>query len=433
MSVRSCGVLLIAMAAPTAAQTTWQPVWSSTWAAEGATSTHASVLRRADDGTLFVGIEPGRAGSQRAGVLRIESDGTIGWAHERPGAGAADDVLPIAGGRIALAGGGTAPFVRMIEAGGGDPAWYTAMSGATLTVLRSFATNQIARTPAGDLLLRAHDGDAFVVLRLDQSGQQLPSWRWASGLGEVWANSIVALADGGAIVTGRTFKPGGGFRTVRFAADGGIVYADAELGSFGSPLGMSWVAAAPDGSAWVVASPETPFGMPGAMAWRIAANGTRLWTRTLSDQSSGATTFSNGPAALGPGDDLWIATASTSPKALGLIRVDGATGATRWNSRSSLPSYADMLAVAPNGRSLLGGSAHVPGSGGRTYAVLAEFDADGVLCREQAVKDLYGFLSAVGAAEGWTVLGVGDAGITVQRYDADGACGDALFADGFDG
>ncbi|MCR6703066.1 MAG: hypothetical protein NVV68_18785 [Dokdonella sp.] len=431
MSIRSCGLLLVAVTAPAAAQTAWAPVWSTTWAAEGAASTHASVLRRAGDGALFVGIEPSRAGSQRAGVLRIEADGTIGWAHERPGAGAADDVLPLADGRIAL-NGGPAPFVRMIDAGSGDPAWETSASGATLMVLRSFATNQIAQTPGGDLLVRAQDGDAFVVLRFASDGQLLPPWRWASGLDEIWANSIVALADGGAIVTGRTFKPGGGFRTVRFAADGGIVYADVELGSFGSPLGMSWIAAAADGGAWVVASPETPLGMPGAMAWRIAANGTRVWTRVLSDQSSGATTFSNGPAALGPGGDLWIATASTSPKALGLIRVDGATGATRWNSRSLLPSDADMLAVAPNGRSLLGGSAHVPGGGGRTYAILAEFDADGVLCREHTVKDLYGFLSAVGAAEGWTVLGVGDAGVIVQRYDADGACGDALFADGFD-
>lgn len=432
MSIRSCGFLLSAMMAPAAAQNPWQPVWSTTWAAEGAASTHASVLRRAHDGALFVGIEPGRAGTQRAGVLRIESDGKIGWADERPGSGAADDVLPLADGRVALTGG-PAPFVRALDASSGDLAWDSSASGAMSIVLRSFATNQIAQAPGGDLLLRAHDGDAFVVLRLDSGGQPLPSWRWASGLGEVWANSIVALTDGGAIVTGRTFDHTGGFRTVRFAADGSVVYADVELGTHGSPLGMSWVAAAPDGGAWVVASPETQFGRPGAMAWRIGADGTRLWTRELSDQSSGATTFSNGPAVLGPGDDLWIAIADTAPKSLGLIRVDGATGATRWNSRSALPSYADTLAVAPNGRSLIGGSAHIPGSGGRTYAVLAEFDADGVLCRERSVKDLYGFLFAVGAAEGWTVLGLGDAGLTVQRYDADGACGDALFADGFDG
>jgi len=433
MSIRSCGLLLAAMTVPAAAQTPWQPVWSTTWAAAGAESTYASVLRRADDGALFVGIEPGRAGAQHAGVLRVEADGTIGWAHERPGPGSADDVLPMADGRIALTGGFSAPFVRAIDADSGDPAWDAAASDATLMVLRSFSTNQIAQAPGGDLLVRAHDADAFVVLRVAASGQPLPPWRWNSGLGEVWANSIVALADGGAIVTGRTFGHTGGFRTVRFAADGSVVYADVELGTHGSPLGMSWVTAAPDGGAWVVASPETQFGMPGAMAWRIAADGTRLWTRELSDQSSGATTFSNGPAALGPGGDLWIATASTSPKTLGLIRVDGATGATRWNSRSALPSYADSLAVAPNGRSLLGGSAHVPGGGGRTYAILAEFDADGVLCREHTVEDLYGFLSAVGAEEGWTVLGIGDAGITVQRYDADGPCGDALFADGFDG
>lgn len=432
MSIRSCGFVLTAMMAPAAAQTAWQPVWSTTWAAEGAASTHASVLRRADDGTLFVGIEPGRAGSQRAGVLRVEADGTIGWAHERPGAGAADDVLPLADGRVALTGG-PAPFVRTLDASSGDLAWDTSASGAMSIVLGVFATNQIAQTPGGELLVRAHDGDAFVVLRLDSGGQLLPPWRWNSGLGEVWANSIVALADGGAIVTGRTLGHTGGFRTVRFAADGSVVYADVELGTHGSPLGMSWVAAAPDGGAWVVASPETQFGMPGAMAWRIGADGTRLWTRELSDQSSGATTFSNGPSALGPGGDLWIATSSTSPKSLGLIRVDGATGATRWSSRSALPSDADMLAVAPNGRSLLGGSAHVPGGGGRTYAILAEFDAEGVLCRERTVEDLYGFMSAVGAAEGWTVLGIGDAGLTVQRYDTDGACGDALFADGFDG
>jgi outer membrane protein assembly factor BamB len=433
MSIRICGLSLAALVAPAAAQTTWEPVWSTTWAAAGAQSNHASVLRRADDGALFVGIEPGRAGSQRAGVLRVNADGTIGWAHERPTSAAADDVLPTADGRVALTGGFTMPFVRAIDADDGELAWETATTGATLQVLRTFSTRQIAQTPGGDLLVRAHHEDAFVVLRFDASGQLLPPWRWNSGLGAVWANSIVALADGGAIVTGRTFNLSGGFRTVRFAADGSIVYADVELGTFGSPLGMAWVAAAADGAAWVVASPETQFGMPGAMAWKIAADGTRLWTRELSDQSSGATTFSNGPAALGPGDDLWIATANTSPKVLGLIRVDGKTGQTRWNSQSSMPSYADTLAVAPSGRSLLGGSAHIPGGGGRTYAILAEFDANGVLCRERAVMDLYGFMSAVGDTEGWTVLGLGDDGVTVQRYDADGACGDALFADGFDG
>ncbi|ANB16309.1 hypothetical protein [Dokdonella koreensis] len=432
MSIRIGCLLLAASMAPAGAQTTWEPVWSTTWAADDAASTHASVLRRADDGTLFVGVETARAGQQRAGVLRLDADGTIGWADERPGPGSAEDVLPMADGRVALAGGTAIPFVRTVDSGSGAPDWDTSAPGAMLVVLRSFATRQIAQTPSGDLLVRAENDDAFVVLRFGAQGQLLPPWRWTSGLGAVWANSIVALPDGGAIVAGRTYAIGGGFRTVRFAADGSLVYADAEFGELGNPLGAAWIATTPDGATLVVASPETRFGMPGAMAWKIAADGTRLWTRTLSDQASGSTTFSNGPAALGPEGDLRIATAGTTPKVLRLIRVDGATGATRWDSAASMPGFADRLAVAPNGRSLLGGSAHVPGGGGRTYATLAEFDADGLLCRERTVPDLYGFTSIVGAVDGWTVLGIGDDGVTVQRYAADGACGDGLFTDGFE-
>lgn len=435
MSIRAQTLWLALLTAPAGAQTAWEPAWTTTWQATGAFATHPDVLRRADDGTLFIGIEAARTSGVRAGVLRLDADGTPGWFHERPDLPATPgDVVLLADDRVALVGGFTAPFVRTIDATDGSLAWETGVAGAVLWVEPSYyQTRQLAQVPGGDLLMRADDGADLVVPRFTAAGQPLPSWHWSTGLDVATADTIAALPDGGAIVAGRADFIGGGYRTVRFAADGSLVYADTELGDLGNPLGPAWLATTPDGAALVVASPETRLGAPGAMAWKIAADGTRLWTRTLSDQSQTATTFTSWATALGPDGGLHVAVVGM-PQVLRLVRVDASTGTTRSDVASAVPGLPMAQAVAPNGRSLLVGYAHIQGGGGRTHATMAEFDADGALCRQRSPLPNLGSLGAVvGAAEGWTVVGTSDAGsVVVQRYDADGACGEKLFAEDFE-
>lgn len=435
MSIRTYGLWLTCLAAaPVGAHPAWEPAWTTTWAAQDAFATFPGLLRRADDGALFVSFEAARSGGTRAGLLRFDNGGTLGWVHERPdGTARFDDVVLLADHRVAGVGGFTAPFVRTIDADDGGLLWESAASGAVLWVEPSFfQTRQLAQTPAGDLLMRGDDGTDFVVPRFDAAGQALPAWRWSAAANVATADSILALPDGGAIVAGRGNNIGGGYRTVRFGADGGILYTDTELGEIGNPLGAAWLATAADGATLVVGSPETQLGTPGVMAWKIGADGTRLWTRVLSNQSQLPTTFTGWSPALGPNGELRIAV--HPPEVLRLLRIDTATGATLGDVASAVPGLPMAQAVAPNGRSLLVGYAFVPGGGGRTYATMAEFDAGGALCRQRSrLPDLGSLSAVVGGTEGWTVLGTRDTGsVVVQRYDADGACGENLFADDFE-
>ncbi|HUD41110.1 MAG TPA: hypothetical protein VMR06_03845 [Dokdonella sp.] len=434
MSIRARGLLLALLTGSAGAHPAWEPVWTTTWNAADASATFPGVLRRADDGALFVGVEPLRSGSTRAGVLRLEADGTVGWVHERPDRpGPPADVVLLADHRVALVGGFTAPFVRTIDALSGALVWEAGASDAVLWVEPSFfQTRQLAQTPAGELLMRADDGTDFVVPRFDASGQALPAWRWTAADEVATADSIVALPDGGAIVAGRGDTIGGGYRTVRFGADGGIVYTDTELGEIGNPLGAAWLTTMADGAALLVGSPETHLGTPGVMAWKIGADGSRLWTRVLSNQSQQSSTFTGWTPVLAPNGDLRIAV--HPPEVLRLLRIDTATGDTLSDVASAVAGLPMAQAIAPNGRSLLVGYAFIPGGGGRTYATMAEFDADGALCRQRSrLPDLGSLSGAVAGAEGWTVVGTSDAGsVVVQRYDADGACGENLFADDFE-
>lgn len=434
MSIRSHGLWLACLAIPVGAHPAWEPAWTISWAAQDAFATFPGLLRRADDGALFVSFKAARSSGARAGVLRLDNDGTLDWVHERAdGSADFDDVVLLADHRVALVGGLTAPFVRTLDADDGGLFWESAATDAVLWIEPSFfQTRQLAQTPTGDLLMRADDGTDFVVPRFDASGQALPAWRWTAADQVATADSIVALPDGGAIVAGRGDNIGGGYRTVRFGADGHVVYADSELGEIGNPLGAAWLATTPDGAALLVGSPETHLATPGVMAWKIGADGTRLWTRVLSDQSQLPATFTGWAPVLAPNGALHIAV--YPPEVLRLLRVDTATGATLSDVASAVPGLTMAQAVAPNGRSLLVGYAFIPGGGGRTYAAMAEFDAGGALCRQRTrLPDLGSLSAVVGAAEGWTILGTSDTGsVVVQRYDADGPCGENLFADDFE-
>ncbi len=437
----ACWITLGAAALlPASARAFPEPQWTTSWRVDGAPWTTGSTLDRADDGDLYVTLELARAGSNRIALSRLSGQGTLAWTREHVGThvlGGGAALLP--DGPVALIGerGDIGIFAQALDAQG-LPVWEHGQPDGRLDLgAKAVGVRVSAIGIHGDLLVRAREGTDLAVLRFAAgSGVPLPAWRWASGLSSIRMMSIAPLADGGAVVAAHGPGTMSGFLTVRFAPDGTVRHADLEAGDIGNPLGHASVFATADDASIVVASPETQLGSPGAMAWKIAADGTRVWTRQLSNQAVLAETFSTGPSILAADGDLLVAVRGSS-HTMRLLRVDSTTGVTRWDRSSSMIGDVTSLAEAPNGRILAVGFAFVMGGGGRTTAKLVEFESDGTPCREGEVASLWSFGAAVAGGEGWTVLGSGgesgDEGARLQRYDAAGACTlDPVFADGFD-
>ncbi len=442
--IACCITLGAAALLPASAHAFPEAQWTTSWRVDGAPWTTGSTLERADDGDLYVTLDLARAGSNRIALSRLSGQGMLVWTREHVGThvlggGAAllpDDPVALIGERGGV-GVGVGVFAQALDAQG-LPVWEHNQPDGRLDLgAKAVGVSVAAVGIHGDLLVRARDGTDVVVLRFAAgSGVPLPAWRWASGYPFMRVMSIASLADGGAVVAAHGPSTMSGFLTVRFAPDGTVRHADLETGDIGNPLGHASVFATADDATIVVASPETQLGSPGAMAWKIAADGTRAWTRQLSNQAVLAETFSTGPSILAADGDLLIAVRGAS-HTMRLLRVDSATGATRWDRSSSMVGDVTSLAEAPNGRILAVGFAFVMGGGGRTIAKLAEFDADGTPCREGEVASLSNLRAVVAGGEGWTVLGgggeSGNEGVRLQRYDAAGACTlDPVFADGFD-
>ncbi|RYD15205.1 MAG: hypothetical protein EOP90_09700 [Lysobacteraceae bacterium] len=435
---RACLAIALFLAAlPARAQ--WTPEWIGTWE-------HPEPFRA----ILPVAVLPMAGGSvlaladvthhntAHATLVRFEADGSFAWLRERSAFEVADALL-LAGGRVAVVGSDSAVFARVIDATSGDTVHECSWTGAQLGHDERDRTRTVAQAPDESLLVRARVGGDLVIFRCDALGQVLPEWRWRSGLTAIQPDDLVALPDGGAIATARG-SVGEGYFTLHFDAAGTSTVLDGELGEIGNPLGAAHVAVDAAGDVLIAAAPESTFGVPQAQAWKVAPDGTRLWTRVVEIEGVAHPNLDIGGFALAADGDLVIAAAPPAGP-FRVLRLAGGDGSTRWDSTAAIGDNPTDLALAADGRVLVGGYDAIPGSGGLVTGRIAEFDADGTPCRHATTLDIGSKVRASPGTGGWSVLGgtafvqgVGN-DLVVQRFDADGACegeADQVFADGFE-
>jgi hypothetical protein len=422
----------------------WQPEWTGIGEHPHPPPVGMSPigLQLAADGAVFAGINATHQNAAHAGALRFDSKGTFAWLNEREGlTWTTAGIERLSSGHIAIVGesflgNDRSVFVRVIDSETGGLVWEREVVTGRLWFDEHDGTRQIVEAENGGLLIRLAEGGDYIVLRFAPDGTRLPDWRWPSGHERVIAHEIVATADGGAVVTGAA-GIGEGFRTVRFDSIGGIVFADAELGEIGNALGKARVRIDGEGNVIVVASPETAHGVPGAMAWKIDPQGQRLWTTELSDQASTTTTFDNWPVLLAANQDVLVVAGSVPDARMRVMPLAADTGNVAMNHDSDIDASRVLtMALAGNGRVLLGGYGHFSGGvGGQVASRAVEFTADGQPCRSIEMTVASAVHTAVWHADGWYMLGnESDIGLYVRRYDATGPCEapDPIFVDGFE-
>jgi hypothetical protein len=434
--------LLLAIAAP-AAEAQWQPQWSTPWHhPEPFHSASPLRVRVAADGTTFAGVDVTHHSTAHVALVRFNADGSFAWTRERTAFSLAG-IAFVGADRVAIAGDGGVVlpvYVRLYDAASGDVVWDREAGGGETAVDARHDTQQLAVDASGNLMILASDNGDFVVIRFDANGDALPTWRRTIDADhDVHATGIVALPDGGAIVTGEGRTLGGGYVTVRLDAQGGGVFTDVDLGGIANPLGPSYLALDADGNAVVAAAPESSGGVPRAQVWKLSPTGARAWTKILPNPGSPTSGMSVGGFMLASNGDALVVVDAPGGT-FRLLRLAAATGEVVWDVNAPTSGSPSTLGLAPNGRVLIGGYAFV-GGGGQVSGRIAEFAANGEPCRVAEDLDMSSAVEASAGAGGWSVLGstsfiqgVGSDAF-VRRYDAEGACTltDRLFVDGFDG
>ena len=433
-----CAVCLLSACLEARAE--WLPQWIGTW--EHPESFRAAApqgIHVLGDGSVLAHVDVTHHSTAHAAMVRFEADGRFAWLHERATFNIATSAV-LEGGRIAVSGEDVELFARVLDAASGDVVHECTWGDAHLFHDERMLTRAIAPAPGGGLSMRAHAGGDLLVLRCDAQGKAPPAWRWTSGLADIRSDDILELPDGGVVVTAHG-DVGDGYFALRFDADGTPTLLDAEPGEIGNPLGALHVARDAQGAFLFAAAPESSFGVPQAQAWKVAPDGTRLWTRVIEAPDVAHPNLDIGGFALAPDGDLVIAVNPPSGP-FRVLRLAGDTGATRWDGTADIGDRSTGLALADDGRVLVGGFASIPGSGGRVTGRIAEFAADGKPCRHAVELDMQAKPRVAAGGDGWTVVGATPymAGtgndVVVRRYDRDGACTgeeDTLFVDGFDG
>jgi hypothetical protein len=296
----------------------------------------------------------------------------------------------------------------------------------------------VAAGSAGSILIRGSDGDDLVVARVAADGTVLPAWRWTAPDGLAYGYDIVGTVDGGAVIAGADTQFGGGYATVRFDAAGTVLFADIEPGDLGNPLGVSRVAIDADDATIVGAAPESTFGKQRAQLWKIAADGTRLWTKKMPDLHGDAANLSLEGLVLAPNGDVIVSLGNLVSQSIQSARVASEDGAILSDSVSTAPPGQPIsFARAASGRALVGGFYR---NGEGASPDIVEFAADGKACRiEDDPATVHGVIVAHGG-DGWYVLGsvlpINANPVVLQRFDDTGPCDphadERVFASGFD-
>lgn len=448
MRIRSAGSFALGVLACTAeASGQWAPRWIGVWQhPEAFHSVWVTAVRADADGSVFALVDTLHHTAEHASLMRFERDGRFAWLNE----GAADrtpvGIELLDGGGIAVASG---TQVDEYDRTSGERLRHCEWSGVRSGVDSRYESRPVAQSAQGDLLFAAAvgenvDGGDFVVLRCDRDGVVLPAWHWPF-VGYRVVSGVVAFADGGAAVTGAGRPDGrtpGAYHTVRFDADGQVLFVDSEPGDLGSPDGPVQMLADADGSLLLVATPENASGNLGAMAWKILPDGTRAWTLRIPDAPGSTGTLRAGGFAVTPEGDVVVAVTDAT-SALRVLRIGGADGTVLWRTEVPVKMTATGLVLAANGRILVSGVYRSEDASSTVYARLVELAPDGQVLRTQDDRDLRGgMLRVASGCAGWSVLGSGpydpvrgnDA--VVKQYDAgfDDTCPPEapIFADGFD-
>lgn len=420
----------------------WAPEWMGTWGVSQWPAFRPAGIRVGADGGIFASAEAVLNGRSYAVLVRFDNDGTFAWAREHQ-ADIVGGLEVLAGGPIALIGMAenvadpAAPaFVRALDANSGTVVWECTPAGADHMSGDQGTQRKLVQTSNGDVLVHASSSTDYVVLRCDKEGKALPEWRWHSGDENPLTTDIVAMADGGVVVTGYG-SIGEGYHTVRFDGNGEVLFVDHEGGELGNPLGPAYAAVDSNGSTLLAAAPESTFGLPLAQVWKIAPDGSRLWTTALPNPGGDLSALMVKGILAAPNGDVLISVSAFNDSRLRLMRLDGNDGSLLWDTVSAVSASPTSMALAPNGRVLVVGRF---GDGSITRSSMVEFSADGAPCRSiEEFPMSRGDIGSFASAHGWSVLDENVSStshdMVVRRYSANGPCDgapDAIFADSFD-
>lgn len=418
----------------------WQPQWSTFWQhPEAFVSASGLRVRVANDGATCAAASVTHHNTSHVALMRFDADGNFEWLQEYQASVDAGMVF-IGANRIAMTGNVGSVFapvdIRVYDTNSGVLIWDRQSQAGHVSPASIYDTPQLAVDASGNLMALASDQGDYVVIRFDPDGNGLPTWRYqVEADSDVTATSIVALPDGGAVITGRG-QPLHGNVTVRLDASGNEVFSDTEI-TGPHPFGPGYIGLANDGSIIVAAARETSNGTPLVRVWKMSATGARLWTKFLPnpDFSTGATML--GGFALGADGDPRLVIDKGAGAPFTLVRLDGVSGEVVAYASAPINGNPTSLTLADNGRALIGGFGS---GGGQVSTRMAEFTASGVPCRVSGDNGIKGALNVAAGPNGWHVFGgtifvpgVGNSAVT-SRYDSDGNCTltDDVFADGFE-
>ncbi|MBX3698939.1 MAG: hypothetical protein KF811_14095 [Dokdonella sp.] len=425
-----------------AALADWQPVWSTPW--QHPTPFHSASpwrVRVAADGATFAVVDAVHDGLAHIALMRFEDDGQFAWLQEHAAASVAG-IAFVGADRVAIAGDdgnvGAPIYIRLHDVASGALIWEHHAAGGRSVADAGTDTPQVVVDASGNLMVLASDHGDFVVIRLAADGTPLPTWRRSvDASADVLATALVALADGGVAISGRGRILGGGNITIRLDALGQEVFTDVEVvGPF--PYGPAFLGADGDGNLVVAAAQETANGSPLAQVWKLSPSGQRLWTRILPNPLGPTSASSPGGFALTANGDALVELDEGAGARFRVVRLAAASGEVLWDSHAPIGGTPSTMALAANGRLLVGGSA--PIGGGHVRGRIVEFDASGEPCRVSMETGAFSSVAVAPGAKGWAMLGattfvqgLGNEAFA-SRFDADGPCsaGDPLFADGFE-
>lgn len=431
-------IALIAVSGAAPLQAQWLPLWSGAWQNELENrSVHPVGVKVAGDGRIFTLLSVTHDGQQHIALARFDEGGSFAWMRERP-AGDNLGFQPLANGQVAAVDNfGAVVRVRVLDGDTGDIAWEDESRSGRLAV----GENVVIAGADGGLMLPAIDGDDIVVIRYGADGSLRPTWRWLPPSPDFrMAHDIVALPDGGAVVGVQGNRVTGGYIVVRFDAKGEVVFHDIELGTLDGGSFNRRLRLGVDGGGNVFAQGTliNPLGNMQAQVWKLAPDGTRLWTTYLVNPANEFLGVEAGGFVLEAEGNAVVAVDSIIEHPMRLLRLDGATGEPLGFGDAPFDGTPHTLALAPNGRLLLAGS-YFFNSQGHAGARLAEFDADLRPCRASDLGEQNAAAVPEGGAAGWTVIantrweGSNNEAV-LSRYDAGDPCvtGDAIFEDGFE-
>ena len=425
------GILALASSG---ANAQWQPQWSTTWQHPEPQHT-AQPLRMsvANDGATFAAVDVTHHAQGHVALMKFDASGNFKWLRERVAGPPAGMVM--INGQVVTAGDGAPAYLRSVDAETGDVIWDRMVAAGHTYIDAVFGAQQLTIDANGNLMLVLSDHGDYVVARFDSSGNALPTWRRTiDAKNDVLATGIVALPDGGAIITGQGKFVGGGYVTVRLDAQGNEVFTDVDLGEIGNPLGPAYLALAADGSVVVAAAPESMGGVPRAQVWKISPAGARLWTRVAANAGSATSgTFIHGLVLGADGDAFTEVAGQQGP--FRVLRLGALTGEVVWDVGVPIIGNPTTLALASSGRVLVGS-----GGGGQESGHIAELDAGGSPCRLTNNLGMFSTVIAAAGSNGWSVLGATQVipgtgrDAFVSHFDGGGACtlSDILFVDGFE-